>query len=288
MLDAATPTKGWLNKLKPTTVCLYSPFLRPPNRSRHRHPITCAARPPSSLWLLSQQPTTDSTDAAGGKKGGGEEGEREILQVFSKWHSEIPSAGRFLLPAHIAPLRFCLAPCGLAGRGSQADLLLQGLGPPRPGGRGRRLFLSLPTRRERTCGQTGRAGHRHPRPAELLAASPTRPPHTQPPAGWSTIAPGRRGTYPGGRDARQQGCTQRGWPPGPGGTGGGRRRRRRSPFPLLLTAAGQCQQPARLGREAACRRLPARPGPARGAESGGGRAGGSRAHRDVCSPASYF
>lgn len=79
------------------------------------------------------------------KEGGNKE--KEIfpnLQVFSKWHSEVPSTRRFLLLIRI--IYFCLAPRGLAVRGSERDGLHQGLGSLSPRGRG-----------ERTCGDRDRA-----------------------------------------------------------------------------------------------------------------------------------
>lgn len=179
-----------------------------------------------------------------------------------------------MLPVHITLLYFCLAPRGLAGKGSQTDLHqeLSPLCPRRRGGCHHLLF------------SPGEAGE-HQRARGMRGAPPPARPRT--PAARSRIAPGRHGTYPGVRDARQ-----RGWPrPRRTGRGGGRRRV--PPFPRLLTAAGQRPEPARLGTEATspvALPRPAQPGPARpvpryGAGPGGGGAGGSR---DVPAPRSIF
>lgn len=105
----------------------------------------------------------------------------------------MPSTRRFLLLIRI--IYFCLAPRGLAVRGSERDRLHQGLGSLSPRGRG-----------ERTCGDRDRA--------ELapLAGAPARPG----PAAAARSRPGdggptRDSEMPG---SQQPGRAQRDRPPG--------------------------------------------------------------------------
>lgn len=185
-----------------------------------------------------------------------------------------------MLPAHIIPLYFCLERRGLAGKGSQTDLLHQGLSPLYPWRRGGC----------HEAGETnGTRGAPPPAPCGTAGGQPAPVPHTG-----SSEHDRARATrdLPGRAGCPAAGCVQRGWPR-PHGTGRGSGRRR-APFPLLLRAAGQHPEAVRFGREAASPPAllhppgPAAgspPSPARSADSGGGEAGGSR---DVPAPRSIY
>lgn len=249
----------------------------------------CPARPPCSLLLLSQQPTNRLHRHRRGEKGGKKKREKEILQVFSKLNSEVPSTGRFLLPVHIVPLYFCLEPCGLAVRSSQTDLLYQGLSSLCPRGRGGCLLLSLATRRERTCGETGREGRRHPHPAAPLAASPTQP-RTRSRVGCAgrSVHDRARATrdLPGRAGCPAAGVHAAGLAPGPDGTGG---RWQPPPRPLPAAshsggAAAGASPPGQGGSVPPALLCP--PAPRRAAGCPPRPAPLTRA--DVCSPAFYF
>lgn len=138
--------------------------------------------------------------------------------------------------------------------------------PSLSSGEGRMPPPSSPSPDEAVAHLRGDGTRRAPPPAPCGAAGcqPDPAPRTQPRRLRRQVGarsrpgdagPTRESGMPGSRGARS------GAGPRPREGGGSRRR---APFPLLLTAAGQRQEPARLGREAACRRRrSARPAPLR-------------------------
>lgn len=150
----------------------------------------------------------------------------------------MPSTGRFLLLIRI--IYFCLAPCGLAGRGSERDQLHQGLGSLSPRGRG-----------ESTCGDRDRAERRQPRHQPDPAP---RPQHDR--ARATRDLPGRAGCPAAGSRGARSGIGP------PGGTWDGGSSSRRAPSRRSLEREGETgRRPDSARRQhAAGGAEPARPG----------------------------
>lgn len=151
-----------------------------------RHLITSVLQAPhSSLLLLSQQPTTDSTDKAGEKKGQTER--KKSFQTF--W---------FL----VNDTQKCQAPGGFCFSYASSIFVLHLVASLEEEAR-EISFIKDSALSHLGGGESAPAGTGTARSAASLGTSPTRP------RARSTIAPGRRGTYPGERDARQPAAGER-------------------------------------------------------------------------------